>query len=91
MDATARSGHWAQALLRRREASVALMIIAIVALGQGLVIIARAIDLSVGSVRALPAVITAVVAPAEPPETLAISDRCVVLAGAGQRGAHLHG
>jgi ribose/xylose/arabinose/galactoside ABC-type transport system permease subunit len=69
MDATARSGHRAQAL----------------------VIIARAIDLSVGSVLALSAVITAVVASAELPETLAISDRCVVFAGAGQLGAHLHG
>ncbi|MEQ1955872.1 ABC transporter permease [Mesorhizobium sp. CN2-181] len=101
MTALARPGNWAKAALSQREASVALMIlalviflafaneffltprnllnvgrqasvVAIVALGQALVIIARGLDLSVGSVLGLSAVASAFVAQATGNQLLAL-------------------
>lgn len=96
-----KSASWAQKLFRQREASVALMIlalfiflgfaneffltprnllnigrqasvVAIVALGQALVIIARGLDLSVGSVLGLSAITSALVAQATGSHSLAL-------------------
>ena len=101
MTALARPNNWAKVALSQREASVALMIlalvvflgfaneffltprnllnvgrqasvVAIVALGQALVIIARGLDLSVGSVLGLSAVVSAYVAQATGDQSLAL-------------------
>jgi ribose transport system permease protein len=101
MTAVAKPDNWAKVALSQREASVALMIlalviflgfaneffltprnllnvgrqasvVAIVALGQALVIIARGLDLSVGSVLGLSAVVSAYVAQATGNQSLAL-------------------
>ncbi len=110
MTAVAKPNNWAKVAFSQREASVALMIlalviflgfaneffltprnllnvgrqasvVAIVALGQALVIIARGLDLSVGSVLGLSAVVSAYVAQATGIQSLAL------LAGLGTGAA----
>lgn len=110
MTSVAKPNNWAKVAFSQREASVALMIlalvvflgfaneffltprnllnvgrqasvVAIVALGQALVIIARGLDLSVGSVLGLSAVVSAYVAQATGNQSLAL------LAGLGTGAA----